>query len=181
MQEDIRQIIEGCKNNDRKAQERLYKNYYRALLLISMRYSQNEHDAMEVLNSAFLKIFKNIGRYQFEKADIYTWMRTIVINNCLDFIKAGRAEKVTELITDVVAHISPEAITKMKAEEILSLVRQLTPTTRAVFNLYVMEGYDHAEISHLLKISVQTSRWHLHEGRKTLQKMIREKNILSDR
>ena len=178
MQEEI-EIIRGCKNNDVKAQERLYKNYYRSMMTICLRYTKNEADAVEVLNNGYLKVFKNIQRYDPGQATLYTWIRTIVVNSCLDFIKSqARIEGYEELDETVVVDIPAEAISKMKAAEILHLVRQLPPATQSVFNLYAMEGYNHKEIAKLLNISEGTSKWHLSEARKTLQKLIQKQNSL---
>ena len=179
MQENDQHIIDGCKRNDAKAQERLYKDYYRAMVVICLRYTKNENDAVEVLNNGFLKVFNNIHRYDPGQATLYTWIRTIVINSCLDFIKAkSQVDVHKELDETVVVHISADAINKMKAAEILHLVRQLPPATQSVFNLYVMEGYNHKEIGKLLSISEGTSKWHLSEARKTLQQMIQKQNLL---
>ena len=176
-QENI-DIISGCRKGDRKAQERLYKNYYRAMMGICLRYTKNDEDAVEVLNSAFLKVFKNIERYDSAQASLYTWIRTIVINGCLDFIKQKQKLEISdELNEGVEVQIHPEVFSKIKTAELLEQVRKLAPATQAVFNLYVMEGYNHKEIGVLLGISEGTSKWHLSEARKTLQQLIKEANI----
>lgn len=176
-QENI-DIISGCKAGDRKAQERLYRNYYRAMMTVCLRYTKNDEDAVEVLNNGFLKVFKNIQRYDSSQASLYTWIRTIVVNSCLDFIKQKqRIEKVSELNEDVEVHIDPEVIAKIKATELLEQVRRLAPATQAVFNLYVIEGYSHKEIAQLLNISEGTSKWHLSEARKILQQVINESKV----
>lgn len=145
---------------------------------ICIRYTKNESDAVEVLNNGFLKVFKNIDKYKPEQGSVYTWIRTIVINSCLDFIKASqRAEKHHELTDEVEVHVEPEAIKKIKASALLNLVRQLPPATMAVFNLYVIEGFSHREIASLLTISDGTSKWHLSEARKTLQKLIHQQDV----
>jgi RNA polymerase sigma factor (sigma-70 family) len=175
--EDI-DIITACKKGDRKAQERSYKNYYRAMMTICLRYTRNDEDAIEVLNNGFLKVFKNIQRYDSSQAGLYTWIRTIVINSCLDFIKQKqRLEKVNELSENVEVHIAPEAIEKIKTTELLQLIRRLAPATGAVFNLYVIEGYNHKEIAQLLNISEGTSKWHLSDARKNLQQLISEPKV----
>ena len=167
------EIINGCKKGNRKAQELLYRNYYRAMATLCLRYTKNEIDAIEVLNNGFLKVYNNITRYDPGKASVYTWIRTIVINSCLDFIKSKqRMEPHHELSDAAEVHVPAEVISKMKATELLDLVRELPPSTQAVFNLYVMEGYKHNEISQLLDISIGTSKWHLCEARKALQQKI---------
>jgi RNA polymerase sigma factor (sigma-70 family) len=167
-------IIAGCIRKDRKAQELLYKNYYGAMINLCLCYTKNEQDAVEVLNNGFLKVFINIHRYESGKSNLYTWIRTIVINSCLDFLKLkARAVVHGELINAEDHHIDPEAISNMKLTELLQFVRQLPATTRAVFNLYVIEGYSHKEVAALLGISDGTSKWHLSEARKNLKQMIR--------
>ena len=176
-QENI-EIISGCKKADRIAQERLYKNFYRAMMTVCLRYTKNDEDAIEVLNNGFFKVFKNIQRYDSSKASLYTWIRTLVINSCLDFIKQKKKqEKVNELDPDMEVHIAPDVISKIEAAELLELVRELAPATQAVFNLYVIEGYRHKEIAKLLSISEGTSKWHLNEARKNLQQLIHNSKV----
>ncbi len=166
-------IIKGCCNGNIRAQEQLYRNYYNAMMQLCLRYTKNENDATEVLNTGFLKIFLNIQRYEPAQASLYTWIRTIVINSCIDFIKQKiKSEKHYELEKATEVQIDAVVINKMEVSALLYLIRQLTPSTQAVFNLYVMEGYNHKEIAKLLNISEGTSKWHLSEARKKLQKMI---------
>jgi RNA polymerase sigma factor (sigma-70 family) len=172
-EQTIEQIIEGCKKQDRKAQEQLYRNYYRAMVTLCLRYTKNEADAMEVLNTGFYKVYKNIGRYDARKASFYTWIRTIIINSCLDFIKVKANTIIREELDQAAAvDLPPDVFIKMSATDILQLVRQLPPATQGVFNLYVMEGYNHREIAGLLGISDGTSKWHLSEARRILQQLI---------
>jgi len=176
--ENINELIAGCKAEDRKAQEKLYRNYYRVMMSLCLRYTKNEADALEVLNTGFLKIFRNIDRYDAVKASLFTWMRTIIVNSCLDFIKSKQAQSQTgELNSEIEIEIQPEAISKMKASELLQIVRELPPATQAVFNLYVTEGFTHKEISKMMNISEGTSKWHLSEARKILQRKIREQQL----
>jgi RNA polymerase sigma factor (sigma-70 family) len=174
-EQTIERIIEGCKKEDRKAQEQLYRSYYRVMMTLCLRYTKNEADAMEVLNTGFYKVYKHIGRFDASKASVYTWIRTIVINSCLDFIKAKDRTIIREELDQAAAvDLPPDVFTRMSATAILQLVRQLPPATQGVFNLYVMEGYTHKEIGELMGISDGTSKWHLSEARKILKKMINQ-------
>lgn len=156
----------------------MYRNYYKAMLLVCLMYTKNDTDAVEVLNSGFLKVFLNIHRYIPSRANLYTWIRTIVINTCLDFLKAqNRTEQTKELAKAFEIYINAEAIEKMDAGMLLDLVRKLPPATQAVFQLYVIEGYNHKEIGGLLTISEGTSKWHLSEARKSLQQMIKLQEV----
>ena len=170
---DIDKIIDGCIQDDRKAQEALYRSFYRAMMNLCLRYTKNEADAMEVLNSGFYKVYKNIRKYDKRKATLYTWIRTIIINTCLDFIRAKSGQaKWKELDQAAQVDLPPDVFVKISAADILKLVRQLPPATQAVFNLYVMEGFNHREIAELLGTSEGTSKWHLSEARKLLQQLI---------
>jgi RNA polymerase sigma factor (sigma-70 family) len=175
---DISALIDGCREGNRRAQEQLYKNYYRALMAICMRYTKREEDAVEVLNNGFLKIFRHIGRYDPAQGALYTWMRTVVVNSCLDYIKAQKKRGPhldLELAEDV--HFPPSVVQQMNAAELLALVRLLPPATQGVFNLYVIEGYTHREIGELMGISEGTSKWHLNAARKSLQDRITKKEV----
>ncbi len=173
-EEHILRIIEGCIKDDRKAQEQLYRSYYRAMMTLCLRYTKNESDAMEALNSGFYKVYKNISRYDSQKASLYTWIRTIIINSCLDMVKSNQQTAGTgEMEQAANIHVPPDAIAALSAAAILQLARALPPTTQAVFNLYVIEGYTHKEIAGLMMISEGTSKWHLSEARKKLQTMIK--------
>ena len=142
---------------------------------LCLRYTKNEVDAMEALNTGFYKVYKNIHRFDATKASLYTWIRTIIINSCLDLVKRNQQFSVMgELEQAAEINVPPAAIAGMSATEILKLVRELPPATQAVFNLYVMEGFNHNEIATLMKISSGTSKWHLSEARKKLQVMINE-------
>ena len=180
MQENIQKAIEGCRVDDRRSQELLYKSFYRAMVTICLRYTKNEEDAVELLNTGFLKVFKNIQWYDREKSTIYTWIRTIMVNTCIDFIR--RRNKIIETLElkEAMDHyIAPEVITKIKGEEILEWTRRLPNVTGAVFNLYIIEGYSHKEIAVAFKITESTSRWHLNEARNQLKKMITKQNKLN--
>jgi RNA polymerase sigma factor (sigma-70 family) len=173
-------IIQDCKKGSRKAQEALYKNYYRTMMTICIRYTKNEQDAVEVLNNGFLKVFRNIQKYNQEQGSIYTWIRTIVINSCLDFIRSKQKLAAhNEIIDADEAHVPAEVLSRFKAQELLGLIRKLPAATQAVFNLYAIEGYNHREIGQLLNISDGTSKWHLSEAKKSLQKMIETEKVNS--
>ncbi len=177
-EQDITDIVIGCKAENRQAQEKLYRSFYRVMMSLCLRYTKNEEDAGEVLNTGFYKVFKNIQRYNQKQASLYTWIRTIIINSCLDHIKSNQKNiQHVEFTNATDIEIDPEIISKIKSAHLLQLIRQLPPATQTVFNLFIMEGYSHKEIGKLLQISDGTSKWHLNEARKNLQKMINKENI----
>jgi RNA polymerase sigma factor (sigma-70 family) len=173
-EEDIQILIRGCLRNDRRAQEELYKRYYPAMMSLCLRYVRERNDAMEVLNDAWLKVFKQIGRYDAAKAALYTWMRTIVINTALDALRKQKIIRQREVrgMGEEEAGIDNDAISKLSGDELLTLISRLPVTTRLVFNLYTIDGFSHREIADMLGISEGTSRWHLSDGRRQLKLII---------
>ena len=171
---DIEAIITGCKKGDRLAQEKLYRGFYSAMMNICVRYTKNEADATEILNTGFYKVFKSIHSYAPGKAGIYTWIRTIIINTCLNFIRSKQKDIIAQDINDPAGQgIHPDIIAKMNAAEILQMVRFLPPATQAVFNMFAIDGFTHKEIAAMLQISEGTSKWHVSEARKLLQKQLK--------
>ena len=169
-------LIKGCIRNDRRMQEVFYKQYCSSMLIICRSYAKNEQDAIEVLQDGFLKIFQQIDRYDSTKASIYTWMRTIMIRTAIDFLrKRNKRQVAIEWKEEHDPTIDAEALERMSAQQILSLLQLLPATTRAVFNLYITEGYNHREIGEILNISEGTSKWHLSEARKYLINSLKAK------
>jgi RNA polymerase sigma factor (sigma-70 family) len=171
---DIQILIRGCLENDRKAQERLYKRFYPVMMPLCARYVKDRNEAVEVLNDAFLKVFKQLATYDTAKAMLYTWMRRIVINTAIDHLRRQKTLREREMFPDHLEEpgIDNEAVSKMNGDELLRLIRQLPVTTRLVFNLYGIDGFSHREIAEMLGISEGTSRWHLSDARRQLKLII---------
>lgn len=171
--QDIQFIIDGCLANSRKAQELLYRQFYSFAMTVALRYSRDEQDAADILSHAFVKVFKSIGQFDSSKGSFHAWLKRIVTNEGLDHIKArSRFDSPQELEAAEEVPINQTVVEQLSAGEILQLVQKLPPATHAVFVLYAVEGYNHREIAEQLNISEGTSKWHLSEARKTLQKLI---------
>lgn len=170
-------IIHGCKENKRVFQEALFKEYQSLFLKICARYAINMEDAEQLLHDGFLKIFTHIKDYQF-KGSFEGWMKRIVVNNCLDYVKSKDTRNAINtkyaLPIEEMTIISSQSnvLKDIAFKDLLKLIQALPHSTKMVFNLYVFEGYAHKEIAQMLMISEGTSAWHLHEARKSLQKMI---------
>ena len=173
MEDDIQKLINGCKLNDRRAQEQLYKRFHGAMASVCMPYTKSHEDTREVLNNGFLKVFKSIHQFDVSKASLYTWIRKIIINSSIDFLRSQHLSYATLPLEGVAEPgVDNIVVQQIDADELLSLIRKLPPATRLVFNLYSIEGYNHREIASMLKISDGTSKWHLSEARKVLKNLI---------
>ena len=167
-------VLEGCIKNDRRSQELFYKQFYGPMVNVCMRYTRNEEDALEVLHNGFLKVFKHLASYDAAKASLYTWIKTIMVNSAIDFIRSRQKFKNQVELKEHhdTSSTDNEAIDRMSSAEVLLLVQKLPAATQTVFNLYVIEGYNHREIGDILGISDGTSKWHLSEARRLLKQLL---------
>ncbi len=169
-------IIEGCKRNNKSAQEKLYQLFYRYAMSISLPYTNSEEEAMEVVNDGFVKVFRHIGNFEKDRS-FKIWFRRILINTAIDNFRSNKNHYHHIDAEDaVVSDFNNNIIDKMSANEILNLVQGLPPAYRIVFNLYALEGYKHNEIADILKISTGTSKSNLSKARAKLKAAIQTLN-----
>lgn len=173
-----RELLKSCKKEDRKAQFELYKQCYSILMSICMRYEKNKEDAEFLLNKAFYKILKNIGNYK-EEVPFEAWIRRITINTVIDEYRKNKRQKV-DYVEEPMDHAPVsvmdynEADQRFDAEELQNLISQLPNISQKVFNLYVIEGFNHKEIADKLGMSEGTSKWHLSSARQKLRQMVKK-------
>lgn len=175
-------IIEGCRRNDRSLQEHLYKKYYSLFLKLCARYAKDMYDAEQLMQDGFLKIFSHMNDYS-GKGSFEGWMRRIVVNTCLDYLKSKYLKNAMQLhypteIGDSAAFSTDNnALDKIAMKDLLKIIQTLPPMSRTVFNLFVFEGYSHKEISKILEMSEGTSQWHVNNARKSLQQKIKANQL----
>ncbi|MGE7773145.1 RNA polymerase sigma factor [Chitinophaga sp. NPDC101104] len=171
--QDISAIIAGCRNWNRSSQEALYRQFFGYAMAICLRYANNKEEAIEILNDGFLKIFHHIDSYDTSRP-FKSWLSKIMANTAIDHLRSRKKIVFTEDITQVYDLGMPDeyAISKLSYEEILQLVQHLPPAYRTVFNLYVLEGFQHQEISNMLGISEGTSKSNLFKAKRILKEKI---------
>jgi RNA polymerase sigma-70 factor (ECF subfamily) len=164
------QLLDGCRQGNSLAQRYLYERYGGRMLTITMRYTSNREEAVEVMNTAFLKIFQSVQNYQ-PTHTLYSWMAKIVFYSAIDHIRANTSYRNSVIYNDLLPEqpIDNEAMNDLAVEELFELIQQLPPATKAVFSLYAVDGYKHKEIAEMLNISEGTSKWHFAEARRKLQ------------
>lgn len=163
------ELIKGCKREQLKYQEALYKHFYGFAMSVCIRYAPCREDALEILNDAFMKVFTNINSFD-EDRPFRAWFRRILVNTSLDHYRSNRRYRLhIELDNDQIeAEPDIEYNVTLKTDEILALMDQLTPIQRLVFNLHKIEGYHHDEIAGMLHIAPGTSRSHMSRAVKKL-------------
>jgi RNA polymerase sigma-70 factor (ECF subfamily) len=137
---------------------------------------------MEIANDGFLKIFRELGsfeaRYEDVEASLKGWMKKIMVNTSIDHFRKNQKYQMNVSMDDKLFHLednSESSIDKLSYDEIYKVVQQLSPVYRAVFNLYVIDGFKHEEIAKQLRISVGTSKSNLAKAKLNIQKMISER------
>jgi len=181
--EELSLHIERCALNNRESQKKLYTSFYGYAMAVCDRYTNNQDDAIEILNDGFLKIFKEIYRYKPAYTDVVSsfkgWLRKIMVYTAIDhFRKNHKHQFTTDLDNGVVqvASHAEDALDRISYEEIIRSIQDLTPGYRTVFNLFIIEGFTHEEISDKLGISIGTSKSNLAKARRQLQKILYQQN-----
>ena len=175
------ELIDRCLKGDRKAENELYKVLYSFLMSICRRYIRQDEKAREMLNIGFCKILMNIEKYR-PVAPFHYWARKIVVNVLInehkkDKLHYGNHNYVESYHDDERYSEINNALDKFDVSRIAMYVDKLPPASRQVFNLFIIDGFAHAEISRLLGISEGTSKWHLNAAREKLKDMLTEKKI----
>lgn len=170
---DLKNIIQGCQNNDRKCQERLYKEYFSTMMNMAMRYVNDKFKAAEIVNDGFLKVFKKIDQYEF-RGSFEGWIRRIVFHSISDTIRKDANYLKFMVFEEHDKKNNNQILDHLYEEDLIKMIDKIPPASGAIFLLFAVQGYSHKEISELKNISVGTSKWHLSEARKKLQNLVLE-------
>lgn len=172
MTQDLEELIKGCRSRKLASQSTLYQLYKEQFFVLSLKYCKNREEAQDNLQDAFLEIFKRIKQYK-GKGSFEGWMKRIVINKAIDrykkeirkisFEDRGQHEEAVEI---------DEQLKGISLDQILLCIQNLPSQYRLVFNLYVMDGYPHKEISEMLSIGIGTSKSNLHRAKLILKEQL---------
>lgn len=169
-------LVERCKQQDRKAQLSLYKQYCDGMFCVAMRFLNNSDDAEDVLQEAFIKAFQKIHQF---KGDVTfgAWLKRIVINKCIDFLKI-RKELYLEIQENTLQIVEDQDWTvehQVSMEEVKNAMNKLPEKYQYVLQLYLLEGYDHEEIAQILGLTNTASRTRLLRGKGILRAILTQK------
>jgi RNA polymerase sigma factor (sigma-70 family) len=166
-------IWQGLVNKNRKDQEVLYRCYYSYGMSVCLRYTNTRDEAKEILHDGFMILFTNPKKFD-PSMPFKPWFRRVLINLCINVFRKfqGNLEETSFGQVKELESSQPTALENMQFEELLVLILKLPAAYRAVFNLYVLDGFSHEEISKLLGISIGTSKSNLSRARKKLKVML---------
>ncbi|SFF31267.1 RNA polymerase sigma factor [Thermoflexibacter ruber] len=170
-------LIERCLENDSKAQYQLYRQYADAMYNVCMRMVKNEDEAKDLLQEAFVEAFTKLHTFRFE-ASFGSWLKRIVINKCINLLQKKRLLTISLEDSKSARRISEEtqddSYTQYEVKLVQKAITQLPEGCRVVLNLYLFEGYDHAEIGEILNVTESTSKAQYSKARKKLREIIEE-------
>lgn len=170
-------LVNDCRNGDRKAQFEIYKLYATAMYNVALRIVNDEAEAEDVLQEAFLDAFNRIRDFR-QETTFGLWLKQIVINRAINYLRKRKAEFVPIDEVDVADEPSTEEEeTQLKVEAIKAAMNELPDGYRIVLTLYLFEGYDHEEIAHILKITENTSRSQYMRAKRKLNSLLEMKGV----
>jgi RNA polymerase sigma-70 factor (ECF subfamily) len=168
------QMIALCKRGDRAAQKALFDSLSKKMFPLCIRYMGDRDAAEDVLQEGFISLFSKLDSYSGE-GSFEGWARKVFVNTALMTLRRNDVMKQTEDI-EIARNVTgseTSALQDMSYKELLDVVAELPPGFRTVFNLFLVEGYSHKEISEILGISEATSRSQLQRARVMLQNKIK--------
>ncbi len=175
---NISEQIEDARSGNAAAQKYLFGRLADPMMALCCRYVKNREDAEEILLDGFYKFFRHLKEFHYRgEAALYAWIKRIMVNECLMFL---RRRHTFSLLTETAAEGLPgisEPLANLSAAEIFDLIVRLPVGYRTVFNLHVIEGFEHKEIAKTLGISEGTSKSQLSKAKLLLQKLLLEKGI----
>jgi len=176
-----KKLIEGCRNNDRKSQVRLYDLYYKAMYNTTYRLIKNSTQAEDIMQESFIDAFSKIDSFQ-ETGTFGSWLKKIVINKSLDYLRKNKPKTVVidedQILIEDNTDIDDSSAEHVfyKLELVSNALYQIPDNYRIIISLYLLEGYDHQEISEILGISYNNVRTRYLRAKQYLIKVVNKLN-----
>ena len=176
-------IIKKCITGNRSAQKALYDEFSGDMFKICLSYAKDYDQANDLLQEGFLKVFQKLHKYKMT-GSLGGWIRTVVVNTCIDFYRSDKWSKNKETFepnsaADVDSAVYNKAHQIFEQEDFLKITKELPPGYRAILNLYFLEDYSHKEIAEKLNISVGTSKSQLYKAKNYLKNIL-EKTLTEE-
>lgn len=173
-----RSIIESCKKGNRISQYTLYNQYSKAMYNLAYRMMNNREDAEDMIQEAFTEAFRKLKTFRYEST-FGAWLKTIVINRCINQLRKKKRELFTNEFRDYSDEADQYQDTDIGTDikKVFKAIEKLPDGYRVVFTLYLLEGYDHKEISVILGVSESTSKSQYLRAKKKLKEQLAEEKI----
>jgi len=169
----IESVLEGCRSNDRKAQEMLYRSFSSKMMAVCLRYANSRFEAEDMLQQGFIKVFRNIEQFA-AKGSLEGWVRRIMVNTAIELSRKNiNFQDIDEVKESSLSVSQLFEIDGLEVKDLLKMIQELAPGYRLVFNMYAIEGFSHKEIARALNISENASKSQLSRARMRLQERIK--------
>jgi RNA polymerase sigma factor (sigma-70 family) len=173
----LKNIWEGCLNNERKQEELFYKLLAPRMMAVCLRYAHDRDEAQDILQEGFIKVFKNRSFYRGE-GSLEGWVRRIMVHAAISrFRKLKPIILSDEMTTDTDAFSGAYNNDELETKDLMNMIHELPDTYRSVFNMYAIEGYSHQEIGSALGMSELLSRTTLHRARTILRNKLNKMSV----
>ena len=159
--------LEGCLKGNRRSQRDAFRHLLPILRGVVRRYTWNESDVQDILQEAFIKIFKNINQFDKKKGSFTSWSKRIAINTAINEGKKRMRHRVID--HDVSAPIEPDVIHKMSLDDLIQTLTAMPTDQYRVLNLHLVDGFSHKEIGEMLNITPDVSRQRLAKARRWIK------------
>ena len=168
-----KEIIELSKAGNNKAQYQLYQLYAKAMYNICYRMMNNREEAEDMLQESFSEAFLKLDAFRFD-SPFGAWLKRITVNKCINALKKRKADLVTveNLPEQAIEDESRGDISGLSIERVQQALEHMPEGYRIIFSLYLLEGYDHAEISQIMGISEATSKSQYSRARQRIKEII---------
>jgi len=175
---DDETLVRKCVSGNAEAQRKLFDRFSPLMLGVAMRYIKDKAHAEDVLQDGFIKVFKNLQKFE-NKGSLEGWIRRIVVNTALDQIRKNKKNQNDLHLDDSNFEIvqKSDAIGMLEAEVLMDIIQQLPDGYRVVFNMFAIEGYSHKEIAAELKISESTSKSQYSRAKSVLRETLKKCKI----
>jgi RNA polymerase sigma factor (sigma-70 family) len=172
------EFIRTCSHGDRKAQKSLFEELYAPMYRVVNRYVSKQDEAEDCVMKGFMKVFQSLPRFRYEgEHSLFAWVRRIMVNEALMFLRSQHNFLLSLESRQQDIPVESEVLLRMNAEDLHALILTLPTGYRTVFNLHVVEGYEHREIAQALGISENTSRTQLAKAKSKLRILIEQKEM----
>jgi RNA polymerase sigma factor (sigma-70 family) len=163
-------LIEECRKGSSKAQFMLYNQYSKAMYNLAYRILNNKEDAEDILQEGFVECFRNIGSFRFEST-FGAWLKKIIVNKCINHIKKKKIDLLLCETLPVTIYEENEEVV-YDTGKIFKCIETLPDGYRIILTLYLLEGYDHSEISQILGITESTSKSQYSRAKEKLRSLL---------
>jgi RNA polymerase sigma-70 factor (ECF subfamily) len=184
--DNVKEIIEGCINNNRKYQEILFKYFYGRMFAVCLTYVDDEDEATDILQEGFIKVFNSIHKFNsLSGAQLHSWIKRIVSNTAIDHLRARKRLKFasvwdiddTSSVFNEIEETENMKEMELKINKALELIPKLSPAYRTVFVMYAIEEYSHKEIAEMLGIDEGTSKSNFFKARNKIKTLLQKEFV----